>query len=55
MIVQPMDFFYILMIAIIFGFIIHLECQIHLIKVMIEKSLARNDTIKDIRQSRKKL
>jgi hypothetical protein len=30
-----------------------MECQIILIKTMIEKSLARNDTIKDIRQERK--
>ena len=54
MIITAMDIFYIAMIAVIFGFIIHLECQILLIKTMIEKSLARNDTIKDIRQERRK-
>lgn len=53
MVIEFLDCFYIAMIAIIFGFIIHMECQIILIKTMIEKSLARNDTIKDIRQERK--
>ena len=54
MVIEFLDCFYIAMIAIIFGFIIHLESQVHVIKIMIEKSLARNDTIKDIRQERKK-
>ena len=53
MVIEFLDCFYIAMIAVIFGFIIHLECQIYLVKTMIEKSLARNDTIKDIRQERK--
>ena len=53
MVIEFLDCFYIAMIAIIFGFIIHMEYQIILIKTMIEKSLARNDTIKDIRQERK--
>ena len=52
MIITIMDCFYIIMIAIIFGFIIHLETQVHTIKTMIEKSITRGTTIKDIRSKK---
>lgn len=46
MIVSPLDCFYILMIAVIFGFIIHLETNV---KVLLEmmKEHTKCDSIKD--------
>ena len=50
MIISAMDCFYMIMIGVIFGFIIHLEAQVHTIKNMIEQYLGRRNQkpIKDI-------
>ena len=47
MIVSPLDCFYILMIAVIFGFIIHLETNV---KVLLEmmKEHTKCDSIQDL-------
>jgi len=46
MIITIMDCFYIMMIAVIFGFIIHLEVQIRLLRVMMEEHI-KFDCIED--------
>ncbi len=43
-----MDCFYIFMIAIIFGFIIHLEAQMSVVKKMMEEHVRTDDSIKDL-------
>tara|TARA_Y100000996_G_scaffold341271_1_gene278534 strand:+ start:2275 stop:2439 length:165 start_codon:yes stop_codon:yes gene_type:complete len=50
MIISVMDIFYLCMICIIFGFIIHLEAQVSTIKTMIESFLEKRNgkAIKDI-------
>jgi hypothetical protein len=47
MIITMMDCFYIMMIAVIFGFIIHLEVQIRLLRVMMEEHTKVSDNMKD--------
>tara|TARA_Y100000590_G_C15440814_1_gene908805 strand:+ start:131 stop:295 length:165 start_codon:yes stop_codon:yes gene_type:complete len=54
MIITAMDIFYICMIAVIFGFIIHLEAQVSTIKTMIEHSISRGQKMKDIGKNKKK-
>jgi|TARA_B100000035_G_C20837171_1_gene481352 hypothetical protein len=43
MIISLMDIFYIAMIGIIFGFIIHLETQVNTMKTMIEEYLGQRN------------
>jgi hypothetical protein len=50
-----MDCFYIMMIAVIFGFIIHLEVQIRLLRVMMEEHTKVSDNMKDSYQTIQKL
>jgi hypothetical protein len=47
MIITMMDCFYIMMIAVIFGFIIHLEVQIRLLRVMMEEHTKVSDNMKE--------
>jgi len=47
MIITAIDCFYILMIAVIFGFIIHLEVQIRLLRVMMEEHTQVVGSMKD--------
>ena len=56
MMISLMDCFYIGIILIIFGFIIHLEAQVKTIKTMIEDYLGRRNgtQIKDLRKKRNK-
>tara|TARA_Y100000992_G_scaffold249959_1_gene181842 strand:- start:187 stop:360 length:174 start_codon:yes stop_codon:yes gene_type:complete len=56
MIIGLMDIFYVSMIVIIFGFIIHLESQIHAIKTLIQCSLDRSNgqSIKSIAKKKYK-
>ena len=55
MMISLMDCFYIGIILIIFGFIIHLEAQVKTIKTMIEDYLGRRNgtQIKDLRKRNK--
>ena len=55
MMISLMDCFYIGIILIIFGFIIHLETQVKTIKTMIEDYLGRRNgtQIKDLRKRNK--
>ena len=46
--ITMMDCFYIMMIAVIFGFIIHLEVQIRLLRVMMEEHTKVSGNMKDI-------
>ena len=55
MIISIMDCFYILMIAIIFGFIIHLEVQIRLLRVMMEEHTKVSGNMKDCYESLEKI
>jgi hypothetical protein len=55
MIITMMDCFYIMMIAVIFGFIIHLEVQIRLLRVMMEEHTKVSDNMKDSYQTIQKL
>jgi hypothetical protein len=50
--IELMDIFYLGMICVIFGFIIHLEAQVSTIKTMLESFLDRRNgkAIKDIRK-----
>lgn len=50
MIISLMDCFYIGIILIIFGFIIHLEAQVSTIKSMMEEHIKTDDSIKDIKK-----
>ena len=50
-----MDCFYIMMIAVIFGFIIHLEVQIRLLRVMMEEHTKVSGNMKDSYQTIQKL
>ena len=50
MIITLMDCFYIFMIAIIFGFIIHLEAQMSVVKKMMEEHVRTDDSIKELCQ-----
>tara|TARA_B100001939_G_scaffold19544_1_gene16077 strand:- start:1832 stop:2011 length:180 start_codon:yes stop_codon:yes gene_type:complete len=48
MIITIMDLFYIFMIAVIFGFIIHLEAQMSMVKKMMEEHVRTDDSIKEL-------
>ena len=50
MTITLMDLFYIFMIAIIFGFIIHLEAQMSMVKKMMEEHVRTDDSIKELCQ-----
>ena len=53
MIVSGMDIFYILMIAAIFGFIIHLEAQMSVVKTMLQEMVKCEEKLKEISKSEK--
>jgi len=55
MIITIMDCFYIMMIAVIFGFIIHLEVQIRLLRVMMEEHTKVSGNMKDCYDTIQKL
>lgn len=55
MVITIMDCFYIMMIAVIFGFIIHLEVQIRLLRVMMEEHTKVSGDMKDCFESVQKL
>ena len=48
MIVSGLDIFYILMIAAIFGFIIHLEAQMSVVKTMLQEMVKCEDKLKEL-------
>jgi len=48
MIITLIDCFYIMMIAVIFGFIIHLEVQIRVLKAMMEEHTKVSPSMKDV-------
>jgi|TARA_B110000046_G_C12732039_1_gene288934 hypothetical protein len=54
MIITAIDCFYIMMIAVIFGFIIHLEVQIRLLRVMMEEHTQVVGSMKDCLKESKK-
>ena len=54
MIITAIDCFYIMMIAVIFGFIIHLEVQIRLLRVMMEEHTQAVGSMKDCLKESKK-